>query len=243
VTHGSAFPVCCNLLPQFRDYEVKNVPYCASVIGSLQLTTDEQEFEDPEEEDGGTAETVEVCSILDRLTVNYTNIGALATTTGNSLLSSLSRSLFFTRSNAVRVRSRNKVADILGVALQLELEEEENGTRSNGTPMLSSMKGALVSRSTLKFAGSDLELIEAKSNGQLKVKLVNPEKKSLMSRHHYEWSEGLARQDSRPQRQETIRENPPEPVAALDLEPCESSLLKRRMHRMGGSPDDLNMRF
>jgi len=86
-------------------------------------------------------------------------------------------------------------------------------------------------------------LIEAKSNGQLKVKLVNPEKKSLMSRHHHEWSEGLARQDSRPQRHETIRENPPEPVAAIDLEPCESSLLKRRMIRAGGSPDDLNIRF
>jgi broad specificity phosphatase PhoE len=33
VTHGAAFPVCCNLLPQFRDHEVKNVPFCHRLSG------------------------------------------------------------------------------------------------------------------------------------------------------------------------------------------------------------------
>jgi hypothetical protein len=203
----------------------------------MQLTAEEEEFEDVDET-AGTAETVEVYSILDRLSVNYSNIGCLSVPGRGSFLRRMSGSSFFTRSNSMRVRSRNQVADILGVALQVELENEEDGTASEGQrTSLAGMKGTLVSRSTLKFAGSDLELIEANAKGNLKVKLVNPEPAGLMSRHH--WSPPApAREAPRPQ--QTITEGP---VNSLDLEPTSSSLLQRRMMTRTQNPDDLVIRF
>jgi hypothetical protein len=133
------------------------------------------------------------------------------------------------------------VADILGVALQVELADDEDEDTTQRTS-LATMKGTLVSRSTLKFAGSDLELIEATGQGKLKVKLVNPEPTGLMSRH-YNPSNKLSEKFSRGNTQ-TITAMPM-PVS-VDLEPFESSLLKRRMTRnQNGSaaPEDLVIRF
>jgi broad specificity phosphatase PhoE len=260
VTHGSAFPVVCDMLPQFRDQEVKSVPYCALVLGSLRLTADEQERDDAViDEASGTSETVEVLSLLKRVAVTYSNIDGSSPVTGRrgSFLARLSRP-FFTRRGSLRVRSRDKVADILGLALQLELEQDEEGVRSSHRQQtdLAAMK---ISRSTLKLAGCDLELIEAGPDGKLTVKLVNPEPTGLMSPHQQRpagpKTPEILTARTPPLRGPTAAEGPAgvkqRSVDLDQIDNCESKLLKRRMDKRMSTdpdepstdPDELNLRL